>query len=123
MAVQGHYDPAFKSVREVFEENFTERGEVGASVCLKDAGGRVLVDLWGGTHADGQTPWSRDTMSIVFSCTKAATAFCAQLLIDRGQLDPNALVTKYWPEFGANGKEMTTVRDMLSHRSGRIFGF
>jgi hypothetical protein len=47
MAVQGHYDPAFKSVREVFEENFTERGEVGASVCLKDAGGRVLVDLWG----------------------------------------------------------------------------
>lgn len=118
MAVQGHYDPAFKAVREVFEQNFKARGEVGASVCLRDASGRVLVDLWGGTHPDGQTLWTRDTMSIVFSCTKAATALCAQILIDRGQLDPNALVTEYWPEFGAHGKEMTTVRDMLGHRSG-----
>lgn len=118
MSVQGHYDPAFKSVREVFEQNFVDRNEVGASVCLRDATGRVLVDLWGGTHPDGQTAWTRDTMSIVFSCTKAATAFCAHVLIDRGQLDPDALVTKYWPEFGAHGKEMTTVRDMLGHRSG-----
>nr|AID57607.1 esterase [uncultured bacterium] len=118
MTVQGHYDPAFKQLREVFEQNFTERGEVGASVCVRDTSGRVLVDLWGGTHADGKTPWTRETTSIVFSCTKAATALCAQVLIDRGQLDPNDLVTDYWPEFGADGKEKTTVRDMLGHRSG-----
>jgi len=55
MAVQGHYDPAFKSVRDVFEQNFIERGEIGASVCLKDRSGRTLVDLWGGTHPDGKT--------------------------------------------------------------------
>ena len=102
----------------MFEQNFVARGEVGASVCLRDAAGRALVDLWGGTHADEQTPWARDTMSIVFSCTKAATALCAQLLIDRGALDPDALVTRYWPEFGAQGKDGTTVRDMLAHRSG-----
>ena len=118
MAVQGHYDPAFKAVRNVFEQNFTDRGEVGASVCIRDKTGRVLVDLWGGTRPDGQTPWTRDTLSIVFSCTKAATAFCAHILIDRGQLNPDALVTDYWPEFGANGKDMTTVRDILGHRSG-----
>ena len=118
LAVQGQYDPAFKRVRETFEQNFEGRGEVGASVCLRDISGRVLVDLWGGTHADGQTPWTRDTVSIVFSCTKAATAFCAQVLIDRGDLDPDALVTQYWPEFGAHGKDKTTVRDMLAHRSG-----
>lgn len=118
LAIQGHYDPAFKRVREVFEENFEGRGEVGASVCLRDRSGRVLVDLWGGTRADGKTAWTRDTMSIVFSCTKAATAFCAQVLIDRGDLDPDALVTRYWPEFGAQGKDKTTVRDMLGHRSG-----
>lgn len=117
-AVQGHYDPAFKSVRDVFEQNFMERGEIGASLCLRDASGRTLVDLWGGAHPDGQTPWTRDTLSIVFSCTKAATAFCAHLLIDRGQLDPDAPVTDYWPEFGAQGKDSTTVRDMLGHRSG-----
>lgn len=118
MAIQGHYDPAFKAVRDVFEQNFIKHGEVGASVCLRDKSGRVLVDLWGGTHADGQTLWTRNTLSIVFSCTKAATALCAQVLIDRGELDPSALVTKYWPEFGALGKDMTTVRDMLGHRSG-----
>lgn len=118
MAVQGYYDPAFKSVRDVFEENFALRGEVGASVCLRDNTGRVVFDLWGGTHPDGKTPWTRNTTSIVFSCTKAATAFCAHILIDRGLLDPDALVTRYWPEFGAHGKENTTVRDMLAHRSG-----
>lgn len=118
MAVQGHYDPAFKRVRKVFEQNFEDRGEVGASVCLRDDAGRVLVDLWGGTCADRQTAWTRDTMSIVFSCTKAATAFCAHILIDRGELNSDALVTRYWPEFGAHGKDKTTVRDMLGHRSG-----
>ena len=118
MAVQGHYDPAFKSVRDVFEQNFIERGEIGASVCLKDSSGRTLVDLWGGTHPDGKTVWTRDTLSIVFSCTKAATALCAHILIDRGLLDPDAPVTNYWPEFGAQGKADTTVRDMLGHRSG-----
>ncbi len=117
-AVQGHYDPAFKSVREVFEQNFVERDEVGASVCIRDASGRTLVDLWGGSHADKKTPWTRDTMSIVFSCTKAATALCAQILIDRVQLKLDAKVTEYWPEFGASGKGETTVRDMLGHRSG-----
>lgn len=115
--VQGYYDPAFKAVREAFEQNFVEGGEVGASVCLRDQKGRALIDLWGGTLADGETPWGPDTLSIVFSCTKAATAFCAQILIDRGQLDLEAKVTKYWPEFGANGKDATTVRDILGHRS------
>ncbi len=118
MAVQGHYDPAFRAVRDVFEQNFVERGEIGASVCLSDASGRTLVDLWGGTHPDGKTLWTRDTLSVVFSCTKAATALCAHILIDRGQLDPEAPVTDYWPEFGAHGKDHTTVRDMLGHRSG-----
>jgi len=118
MAVQGRYDPAFKAIRDVFEQNFIERGEVGASLCLRDKRGRVLVDLWGGTHPDGKTPWTRDTLSIVFSCTKAATALCAHLLIDRGELDPDALVTKYWPEFGVRGKDKTTVSDILAHRSG-----
>jgi len=118
MAVQGHYDPAFKSVRDTFEQNFVERGEIGASVCLRDRSGRTLVDLWGGTHPDGQTVWTRDTVSVVFSCTKAATAFCAHVLIDRGELDPDALVADDWPEFGTHGKDKTTVRDMLAHRSG-----
>lgn len=115
--VSGSVDPKFAAVREAFEQNFEDRGEVGASVCLS-VEGQTVVDLWGGTR-DVKTgaPWTEDTVSIVFSCTKAATAICAHILIDRGRLDLNAPVTRYWPEFGKHGKDKTTVAMMLNHES------
>ena len=115
--VEGRCDPRFEEVRRTFEQNFAERGEVGASVCLS-VDGETVVDLWGGM-ADPETgdPWREDTISIVFSCSKAATAICAHILIDRGELAPDALVADYWPEFAKNGKEKTTVRMMLNHES------
>jgi len=119
--LHGTCDPAFAAVRDAFEDNFARRGEVGASVCIQAqtlSGPKTVVDLWGGTCADGQTPWTEETVSIVFSCTKAAVALCAHILIDQGKLDPDAKVTTIWPEFGAAGKEDTTIRDMLAHRSG-----
>lgn len=115
--VHGICDPKFARVRDEFERNFAERGEVGASVCLS-VDGEVAVDLWGGL-ADPATgdPWREETVSVVFSCTKAAVATCAHILIDRGELDPNARVSEYWPEFARNGKETTTVQMMLDHQS------
>ena len=115
--VQGHCDPQFERVREEFERNFAERGEVGASVCLS-VNGETKVDLWGGmANPDTGEAWQEDTVSIVFSCTKAATALCAHILIDRGELNPAALVSDYWPGFAKNGKEETTVQMMLNHES------
>ena len=115
--VEGRCDPRFEAVKREFEKNFAERDEVGASVCLS-VNGETLVDLWGGV-ADAETgdPWREDTISIVFSCSKAATALCAHILIDRGELNPDALVAEYWPEFAKNGKEKTTVQMMLNHES------
>lgn len=115
--VSGQCDPKFTAVKEAFEKNFAERGEVGASVCLS-VNGETMVDLWGGTadQATGEA-WTEDTVSIVFSCTKAAVALCAHILIDRGELDLAAPVSKYWPEFAKNGKEKTTVQMMLNHES------
>lgn len=116
-SVQGKCDPKFAKVREAFEQNFAARGEVGASVCLS-VDGQTVVDLWGGmANPETNDPWQEDTVSIVFSCTKAAVATCAHILIDRGQLNPNALVKDYWPEFAKNGKEKTTVQMMLNHES------
>lgn len=116
-SVQGKCDPKFAKVREEFERNFAARGEVGASVCLS-VDGQTVVDLWGGmANPETSDPWQEDTVSIVFSCTKAAVATCAHILIDRGQLNPNALVKDYWPEFAKNGKEKTTVQMMLNHES------
>ena len=116
--VFGTCDPAFSNVKAEFEKNFAERGEVGASVALS-VNGEKAVDLWGGiANKDTGEPWQEDTVSIVFSCTKAATALCAHMLIDQGKLDLNAKVAQYWPEFATNGKENTTVSMMLNHESG-----
>lgn len=116
--VKGTCDPKFAALRSEFERNFEDRGEVGASVCLS-VHGETLVDLWGGVaDAEAGVDWTEDTTSIVFSCTKAATAICAHILIDQGKLNPDALVAEYWPEFATNGKEQTTVQMMLNHESG-----
>ncbi len=116
--IQGDCDTRFASVREQFECNFAERGEVGASVCVLHEG-RNVVDLWGGV-ADRRTgrAWERDTISLVWSSTKGATALCAHLLIARGLLDLDANVASYWPEFGRAGKENITVRMLLDHQAG-----
>lgn len=115
--VKGSCDPKFAELKDAFERNFAERGEVGASVCLS-VNGETKVDLWGGkANPDTGEDWQEDTISIVFSCSKAAVSLCAHILIDRGQLNPSALVADYWPEFARNRKETTTVQMMLNHES------
>src|SRR5262249_16385591 len=81
--------------------------------------GRTVVDLWGGV-ADTQTkaPWQQDTLCHVWSATKGATSLCAHLLAARGELDLDAPVVTYWPEFGQAGKERITVALLLSHQAG-----
>ncbi|MFI9553613.1 serine hydrolase domain-containing protein [Nonomuraea endophytica] len=116
MTVQGTCDPRFSLVREEFERNLAERGEIGASVCVM-VDGEVVVDLWGGEAAPG-TPWLHDTIGHVWSCTKGATALCAHLLAARGELDLDAPVIRYWPEYGAAGKGATLVRHVLTHQAG-----
>jgi CubicO group peptidase (beta-lactamase class C family) len=116
--IAGGADPAFAPVVEEFVRNFAERGEVGASLALT-RDGRTVVDLWGGIAdpASGR-PWTRDTVSIVFSCTKGATALCAHVLASRGALDLDAPVVELWPEFGRHGKDRATTRMMLDHSVG-----
>src|SRR5262249_10377149 len=117
MTVEGTCKPGFERVAEAFDKNFSEHGEVGASVCLT-VGGETVVDLWGGV-ADPKTgkAWTRDTVSIVFSCTKGGTALCAHVRASGGQLDIDAPVIELWPEFGQRGKEQVTTRMMLDHSS------
>jgi CubicO group peptidase (beta-lactamase class C family) len=116
--VHGSCDARFAQVREEFERNFAERDESGASVCVI-VDGEPVVDLWGGVADDRTgTPWERDTMNVIFSCSKGLTAMCAHLLIDRGALDVDAPVARYWPEFAQAGKAGVTVRQVLSHQSG-----
>ncbi|MGW0188925.1 serine hydrolase domain-containing protein [Streptomyces sp. NPDC003362] len=116
--VHGHCDSRFSAVRTAFEENFRDRGELGAAVAVT-VGGVTVVDLWGGWADPARTrPWERDTLVNVWSTTKGPVALCAHVLADRGLLDLDAPVATYWPEFAAAGKEKVLVRHLLSHRAG-----
>jgi CubicO group peptidase (beta-lactamase class C family) len=116
--VDGWVDPAFQAVREVFEASLTDGQNVGAAVAVF-VGGRAVVDLWGGV-ADSRTRrlWDRDTPVVTFSCTKAVTATAALAVAEEVGLGWQERVTTWWPEYGAAGKEATTLADMLTHRAG-----
>jgi CubicO group peptidase (beta-lactamase class C family) len=118
MTVQGFCEPRFERIRDEFERDFRERGEVGASVCVI-VEGETVVDLWGGI-ADRHSgkPWEKDTIGLVWSATKGAVALCAHMLVSRGLLDLDAPVASYWPEFGQAGKDAIPVRLLLDHQAG-----
>ena len=116
--IDGYVATEFEPVLDAFAQNFDEQGEVGAAVSVY-LDGRPVVDLWGGL-ADPTlgTPWREDSLVLVYSATKGVTAVCANLLIERGLLDPEAPVAALWPEFAANGKERITVGQAMSHQAG-----
>ena len=117
-AIYGTCDSRFERVLDQFAHGFDALGELGASVCITYEG-KTVVDIWGGV-ADPKSgrAWDKDTVTTVFSCTKGATALVAHKLSESGQLDLDAPVTEYWPEYGAAGKDKTTVKMMLDHTSG-----
>ncbi|MFI6124242.1 serine hydrolase domain-containing protein [Streptomyces sp. NPDC051064] len=118
MDVRGTVAPGFEAVRDAFVRNFEQRGERGAAVALYRHG-RKVVDLWAGTRdVDGTEPWAVDTVQIVRSAGKGVAAAVPLLLHQRGQVDLDAPVGTYWPEFKANGKERVLVRHILAHRAG-----
>ena len=118
--VSGTCVPRFESVRRAFEANFAGGIEVGAAVAVW-VDGELVVNLWGG-HSDSRRrrPWREDTLASIFSGSKGLTSTCLHLLADRGEIDLDAPVARYWPEFGQAGKERITVAEVLSHRSGVI---
>ncbi|MFJ5777847.1 serine hydrolase domain-containing protein [Streptomyces sp. NPDC093094] len=118
MDVHGTVAEGFEPVREAFVRNFELLGDRGAAVAVYRDGRRV-VDLWGGTRdIDGTEPWERGTAQIVRSATKGVVAAGLLLLHQRGELDLDAPVGAYWPEYKAAGKEHTLVRQVLAHRAG-----
>ncbi|MFD9881547.1 serine hydrolase domain-containing protein [Streptomyces alboflavus] len=131
--VHGTVSAGFEPVRDAFVRNFAALGERGAGVVVyRD--GRPVVDLWGGirdfdgaealdgaeagAEAGGAAPWERGTAQVVRSATKGVAAAVLLLLHQRGELDLDAPVGAYWPEYKAHGKDRTLVRHVLAHRAG-----
>lgn len=114
----GFVQDRFAGIRTAFEANLASGEDVGASFCAT-LEGETVADLWGGWADEARTrPWERDTIVNVYSTTKTMTALTALLLADRGVLDFDAPVARYWPEFAANGKERIKVSHVMSHAAG-----
>lgn len=114
--VHGTCDARFAGVRDALVAQLDSGEELGASICV-DLDGSQVVDVWGGLAEEGR-PWEQDTLVNVWSTTKTVTNLAALMLVDRGLLDPYSPVSRYWPEFAANGKDGVEVRHLLSHTSG-----
>jgi CubicO group peptidase (beta-lactamase class C family) len=118
MSEHGFVLPGFEPVRDEFERNFSERGEVGAAFAAYHDG-RLVVDLWGG-RADTRSGrmWRGDTTCPIFSGSKGLIAGCILKQIERGELALDTPVAHYWPEFAAAGKADILVRHVVSHTAG-----
>ncbi len=118
MTVEGICPDRYEPLRAAFEAAFANGLESGASLAVAEEG-EVVVDLWGGV-ADAETgrPWERDTVCCLWSTTKTMTALCVLALADRGEIDLDAPVARYWPEFAAAGKEGVLVRHVMAHTAG-----
>jgi CubicO group peptidase (beta-lactamase class C family) len=118
--LHGRCDPDFAPVRDAFAAGFDERGELGAAVAVW-SGGRLVVDLWAGAaDAGAGARWQEDTIAHAYSVSKPLASACLWLLLERGLVELDAPVTRYWPEYGAAGKETTLVRHVLAHQSGLL---
>lgn len=116
--VQGDSDPAFEKVRALLQSNVESGAELGASIAV-NIDGKLAVDIYGGyVDAERTKPWTKDTIVNVWSSTKTVITLAVLILHDRGLLDINENVAKYWPEFAVNGKQDVKVRQFLSHTSG-----
>ncbi len=121
MELHGLCNDEYTAVGDAFGANFDDGLEVGASVAVT-VDGQPVVDMWAGDADPRGTAWERDTIINVYSTTKTMAAICMLMLADRGQLDFDAPVAQYWPEFAGNGKEEVLVRHIMSHTAG-LSGF
>lgn len=116
--VQGHSDPAFQALRDFFQEKLSNDDELGAAITV-NVNGKDVVDIWGGYSDQEKTkPWDENTIVNVWSSTKTVAAIVMLLAHERGILNVDDPVSKYWPEFAQNGKENILIRHLLSHTSG-----
>jgi CubicO group peptidase (beta-lactamase class C family) len=116
--IHGRCDERFESIRDALARNLDSGEELGASIVL-DLDGDIVIDMWGGFRDQDRTvPWTHDTITNVWSTTKTITSLAALMLADRGELDVDAPVARYWPEFAANGKQDVLVRHVMSYASG-----
>jgi len=116
MSVGGYVSRGYEGVRDAFA-SAQAADEGGGQLCVYRHGQKV-VDLWAGRDKVNDRPYGEDTLTIIMSCTKGATAAVVHRLAERGLIDYEARVADYWPEFAAGGKGDARVWQLMSHSVG-----
>lgn len=127
-AIHGRVSSRFEAVADAFASAFEGRPQMGGALAIRHEG-REVVSLWGGVaDARSGSRWTEDTSSVIFSCTKGLASLVAAQCVEKGLLDYDAPMARYWPEFAQAGKADVTVRQLIAHQAGlsaptRIFTF
>jgi CubicO group peptidase (beta-lactamase class C family) len=110
--------PLNTSVQNLLERQISEGRQLGVQAAAYQHG-KLIVDTWSGTLGPSDPrPVGPDTLFSSFSTTKGVAAAALHILADRGQIEYDVPVAKYWPAFAANGKGNITVAQAMSHQSG-----
>ena len=113
---QGTVEQGFEGIRDAFATG-QANDDGGAQLCVY-RGGKKVVDLATGRDIKRDRPYTADLLSVLMSSTKGVVATAAMMLVERGQLDPDTPVAKYWPDFAQNGKADLRVSQVLAHSAG-----
>eukprot|EP00511_Aplanochytrium_stocchinoi_P006854 CAMPEP_0204826480 /NCGR_PEP_ID=MMETSP1346-20131115/4159_1 /ASSEMBLY_ACC=CAM_ASM_000771 /TAXON_ID=215587 /ORGANISM="Aplanochytrium stocchinoi, Strain GSBS06" /LENGTH=463 /DNA_ID=CAMNT_0051954525 /DNA_START=110 /DNA_END=1501 /DNA_ORIENTATION=+ len=117
--IDGYVAPGFESIRKAFENNFKKGYERGAQFVVYHRGEKV-VDIYGAKDSE-LNGYDGDSIQICFSCSKVLTSIVVAMAVEKGLIDYDENVSRYWPEFAANGKDSITVADVCRHDSGLAF--
>jgi CubicO group peptidase (beta-lactamase class C family) len=105
-------------IEPLFQDNFANRGELGAAVSIWQ-NGKAIVDLVGGfKDAHRKQPWTNDTLVLIWSATKGIGSACLLHVVQEHKIDMERRVAEFWPEFAQAGKEKVTLAQLLSHQVG-----
>ena len=115
--LEGTIHPDYAEVASSLRRAIPRTGHGGAAVCVYHRG-RCVVDLWGGTRDGEGSPWCEDTVCLSFSTTKGVASTLLHILVDQGRAAYDDPVVRHWPEFGTQGKDSITVRQLLCHEAG-----
>ena len=116
MTASGYTARGYEGVRDAFAA--AQAGDEGGGQLCVFRRGEKVIDLWAGRDRENDRPYGQETLTIIMSCTKGATAAAVHRLAERGLIDYEARVADYWPEFAAGGKGEARIWHLMSHSVG-----
>ena len=103
---------------QLFQENFTRYGELGAAVSVWQHGEPILELHGGFRDAKREQPWTADTIVLFWSATKGLGSACLLHALQEHEIGLDRRVAEFWPEFAQAEKSKITLAQLLSHQAG-----